>query len=248
MASGETTRSSSAGPLEELLCNFPLLAELDRGAIRLLARAAVRYDLPHGRVLFRQGAPCAGIHLVAGGQIKLSIQTAHGSEKVIELVGAGRSLGELALLTSQRYLMSAEAVADSTIVQLGAGPVFEELAQNGQFLRSILREVCTRLTRRTRDLEDHLLLNGTQRVTGFLLDLLSVDAFSCEPATITLPAKKSLIASRLNLTQEHFSRILHDLQSAGLIAVHGRQVCLLDLRRLRTLPDRVNGGARQDAC
>ena len=81
-----------------------------------------------------------------------------------------------------------------------------------------------------------------------LLGQLSVHAPSCEPATITLPAKKTLIASRLNLTQEHFSRILHDLQSAGLIAVHGRQIRLLDLRRLRTLPDRVNGGARQDAC
>jgi CRP-like cAMP-binding protein len=42
-----------------------------------------------------------------------------------------------------------------------------------------------------------------------------------------------VIASRLNMTPEHFSRILHDLSSAGLIEVNGRAVRIPDLERLR---------------
>jgi len=34
---------------------------------------------------------------------------------------------------------------------------------------------------------------------------------------VTLPAAKAEIASRLNLTPEHFSRILHELLEAGLL-------------------------------
>ena len=35
---------------------------------------------------------------------------------------------------------------------------------------------------------------------------------------------KGVIASRLNLTQEHFSRILHELSESGLITVDGRTI------------------------
>ena len=46
-------------------------------------------------------------------------------------------------------------------------------------------------------------------------------------------AGKSVIASRLNMTPEHFSRILHELAESGLIEVSGRTVRVLDLERLR---------------
>ncbi len=48
-----------------------------------------------------------------------------------------------------------------------------------------------------------------------------------------LSAGKSVVASRLNMTPEHFSRVLHELQSAGLIEVDGRMVRILDVERLR---------------
>jgi len=50
---------------------------------------------------------------------------------------------------------------------------------------------------------------------------------------VTLPAKKGVIASRLNLTQEHFSRILHELMARKLIDVDGRTVYIPDASRLR---------------
>jgi len=50
---------------------------------------------------------------------------------------------------------------------------------------------------------------------------------------VTLPVSKAVLASRLNLTPEHFSRILHDLSEAGLIAVEGRQVHIADIEKLR---------------
>ena len=42
-----------------------------------------------------------------------------------------------------------------------------------------------------------------------------------------------MVASRLNMTPEHFSRVLHELSAAGLIEVDGRTVRILDLEGLR---------------
>jgi len=50
---------------------------------------------------------------------------------------------------------------------------------------------------------------------------------------VTLHASKAVVASRLNLTPEHFSRILHDLAEHGLIEVQGRGITILDAAKLR---------------
>ena len=53
------------------------------------------------------------------------------------------------------------------------------------------------------------------------------------PAHVLLPAKKGIIASQLNLTHEHFSRILRSLATAAMIEVDGRTVHIPDVGRLR---------------
>jgi CRP-like cAMP-binding protein len=40
-------------------------------------------------------------------------------------------------------------------------------------------------------------------------------------------------ASRLNVTPEHFSRILHDLSERDLIVVEGREIRIVDSAKLR---------------
>jgi CRP-like cAMP-binding protein len=53
------------------------------------------------------------------------------------------------------------------------------------------------------------------------------------PLVVTLPAAKRTIASQLNLSAEHLSRILGELARDGLIAVAGRKVSIPDAGRLR---------------
>src|SRR3990172_1507811 len=53
------------------------------------------------------------------------------------------------------------------------------------------------------------------------------------PAEVELSAGKSVVASRLNMTPEHFSRVLHELSAAGLIQVDGRTARILDADGLR---------------
>jgi len=48
-----------------------------------------------------------------------------------------------------------------------------------------------------------------------------------------LPISKQVLASRLNLTPESLSRVLHELSCANLITVQGRQVRIHGLQRLR---------------
>ena len=71
----------------------------------------------------------------------------------------------------------------------------------------------------------------TEIVYEQLLQIAAANA--ARPRPIMLPAKKSIIASRLSLTPEYFSRTLHELITVGAIAVDGRQITVLDAGRLR---------------
>jgi CRP-like cAMP-binding protein len=83
------------------------------------------------------------------------------------------------------------------------------------------------------DLEAFSLKSGTQRVIGYLLRDAPEEAGPGTPYDVELTTSKGVLASRLNITREHFSRILHELTAAGLIKVRGRQVSILDLAQLR---------------
>jgi CRP/FNR family transcriptional regulator, dissimilatory nitrate respiration regulator len=81
--------------------------------------------------------------------------------------------------------------------------------------------------------ESYTLRSSTQRLIGYLLQRAPDDDDANDPVEINLPTPKHVLASRLNLTPETFSRILHELSNSGLIEVHGRNITVPDLRRLR---------------
>lgn len=217
-----------------ILERLPLFDDLGSASISRLARSATEMSLPQGSVIFRQGDPPAGLYFIACGQVKMSLHMACGDEKVIELVGRGESMGAVPLFLDDRHDLTAETIADSELVQIAKSAVLEEAKRNPEFSYRMLKEVCQRLHQRTRDLE-YRALNGAQRVTTFLLSQIP-DGVNGRNVAVTLPAKKGIIASRLNLTHEHFSRILRDIQSAGLIEVRGREIRMIDVGRLRAYP------------
>jgi CRP-like cAMP-binding protein len=80
-----------------------------------------------------------------------------------------------------------------------------------------------------KDVESYSLRSGSQRIVGYLLK----DEPEGDGSQVTLTVSKKLLASRLNLTPEYFSRVLHDLSEHGMIAVKGRQITILAIERLR---------------
>lgn len=203
--------------------------EIDR-----IAANTSELHVMRGDVLFRKGDPCAGFHIVVFGQIKLAFTSPSGTEKVVEIMMPGQSFGEAIMFTGKPYVVYAQALADSMLLHITKSAVFEEIERDPKFACRMIAGLSRRLHGLISDLESYSLYSGAQRVIGFLLrSELELDAKDA-PFSVELPTQKSIIASRLNLTPEHFSRILHDLTEDGLIKVEGRSIVILDIERLRT--------------
>jgi len=75
--------------------------------------------------------------------------------------------------------------------------------------------------------------SGSQRLIGYLFRA----AQGREGVPFRIEMTKGVIASRLNLTPEHFSRILRELSERKLIRVKGREFTILDPEGLRAFSD-----------
>lgn len=203
--------------------------------VRLAAGCSLR-RFERGANIFNMGEACDGFHVVVVGQVKLFVVSPGGNEKVVELCGPGHSFAEAVMFMGVPYVVSSQALADSLILTVSKEAVFHEIEADRRFALRMLAGLSRRLHGLIKDVEAYTLHSGVQRVIGYLLSNIDPERASDGPAsestTVTLPASKAAIASRLSITPEYFSRVLHELESAGLIEVDKRDILIPDTARL----------------
>jgi len=214
----------------DILANLPLFRQLGADDIARLASGCRELRPRKGEIVFQKGDPSNGFYVVAHGQIKLAFPSAQGAEKVVEIIGPGQSFGEAVMFMEKPYPVFAQALADSLLLHVSKQALFDAIAHDSGFARKMLAGLSIRLHGLIQDVEAYSSLSGAQRLIGYLLQQESGANGALE---IELPASKQVIASRLNLTPETFSRILHHLTEAGLIRVDGRRIAIPDVEALR---------------
>lgn len=220
--------------VQQFLAKLPMFSELTENEIDRIAVGTNSVYAEKGEAVFQRGDPCIGFHVVVYGQVKLGFTSAQGAEKVVEIVGPGQSFGEALMFLDKPYIVFAQALADTMLLHVSKRTVFDEIERDPRFAHKVISGLSRRLHGLVKDVEAYSLKCSAERVIGYLLreeaGRANDESGSLE---IELSAGKSVIASRLNMTPEHFSRVLHDLSVAGLISVEGRVVRVHDLERLR---------------
>ncbi|MEW6292286.1 MAG: Crp/Fnr family transcriptional regulator [Pseudomonadota bacterium] len=215
-----------------LLLRLPLFHALTPEQIAHVSTHTRSKRLPKGEMLFQKGDIAHGFYVIVFGQVKLAFPSSSGNEKVVEIIGPKQSFGEAALFAQRPYPVFAQAIADTLLLHIARDAIFELLETDISFARHMLAGLAMRMHALIHDVESYSLRSSAQRVIGYLLQHCPTD--SCEGSIeLTLPTSKQIIASRLNLTPETLSRILHDLAEAKLIDMQGKRIRIGDLQRLR---------------
>ncbi|MCK9285201.1 MAG: Crp/Fnr family transcriptional regulator [Rhodocyclaceae bacterium] len=225
--------SQDANPenIQKILSHLPLFQALSPQQLAQIALGVRELRLSKGDVLFRRGDPTLGLHVVVFGQVKLAISSAQGNEKVVEIIGPRQSFGEAVMFLERPYPVTAEALVDTLLLHVARENVNDLLTADPSFSRAMLAGLSFRLHSLIQDVESYSMRSSTQRVVGYLLQLCPEDPEA--KVELVLPTSKLVIASRLNLTPETLSRVLHDLSRNQLIEVDGRTIRIPSVRRLR---------------
>lgn len=214
--------------IQDFLSRVPLFNELAADELDNIAVGTTEVQAARGEIIFHRGEPCIGFHTVVYGQVKLIFVSPMGGEKVVRIIGPGDSFGEALMFMDKAYIVSAQTLADTLLLHVDKSVLFSELDRRPGLARKMLAGLSQRLHALISDVEAYSLRSGTQRVIAYLLK-----GEICEDGRVfRLETSKTVIASRLNLTPEHFSRILHDLNANGLVKVKGREITILDANGL----------------
>ncbi len=218
--------------IPRFLAVLPLFSDLSPTELSRVALGCQVRRLARGDTIFRYGEPCEEFHVVVSGQVKLFALSPAGQEKVIELVGSGHSFAEALMFTSKPYILNAQALASTLLLTVSKQAMLEEIERDPRFSLRMLAGISRRLHGLVHDIESGALHSGMQRVIGYLLREHQFEGAIGEVYTVSLPVSKATVASRLSLTPEYFSKVLHELEAEKLIEIDKRDIRIIDLPRL----------------
>lgn len=219
--------------IETLLSHIALFNSLRPDELSRIAKGTRELRCEKGEMLFHRGDPCSGFHVLVFGQVKLTFTSAQGVEKIVEVIQQGQSFGEAIMFLDKPYVVSAQTLSSCLLLHVSKSVIFDELERDHDFVRKVLAGMAMRMHQLMLDVEAYSLHSGKQRIIGYLMHELLESQLHEDNVILELQTTKGVIASRLNLTQEHFSRILHELSDLGLIKVEGKRILIPSIERLQ---------------
>lgn len=192
-----------------------LFSRLSDDQLARVARTAVAIHLSEDESLFRQGDAARRFYLVLSGQIKLSRLSAEGNEKIIEIVTPGQTFAEaLMFLDRPDYPVNATALEAAELVSIDSREFASVLRESTDTCFLIMGDMSQRLRGLVQEIDELTLQSATCRVASYLLNQTRE-----KEGTLVLDLPKQVLAARLSVTPETFSRILRRLSNQGLIQV-----------------------------
>ncbi len=221
----------SAHEIERLQA-LPLFGGLSVDGLKaLLNDSAVRV---HGKrkTLFLQGDPATHFFVVLSGWVKLYRLRPDGAEVVVEIFGPGESFAEGAMHMPEGYPVSAEMVEDGRLLEVPTEAFGQRVREDPDLAISMLASMAVRLKAFVNRIEKAETHTAAQRVADFLLKFGRPAGPGAARVIVHLPYDKQLIANRLGMKPETFSRALSALRERG-VRVEGARVEIRDRRALQ---------------
>lgn len=217
---------------EKYIENNPLFSGCESVDVLRVLKGAQKIVLKRKQIIFHVGDIPTGFYILLSGQVKLAFLSSQGAEKVVDVIREGESFCEALMFLEQPYVAFAEAIQDCDLLHISKSVILEKIERNKALVFRIMGGMATRTYEILSDIEGYSFLTGLQRTIKFLLQELPEAYDSSSALLVKLPFDKRIVASKLNLTQEHFSRILWELSSDGLIDIDRKFIYIPNIERL----------------
>ncbi len=203
-----------------------IFAQLDDDQLQRVGQMCRRISLNDGETLFEMGDEAKRFFLVQSGHMKLYRLSVSGNEKVIEVVSPGHTFAEALMFGERpRYPVTAAAIGATRLIAVESRPFLDLLSESTATCFRLMTDMSVRLRRMIKEIDDLTLQSARSRVAGYLWGMANVRGARDE---VELEMPKGVLASRLSIKPETFSRILHAFSDEGLVRVEGGRIRILD--------------------
>ncbi|WND03788.1 Crp/Fnr family transcriptional regulator [Temperatibacter marinus] len=214
-----TPAPQDKGEISSYLQSLPLFSGIEKSLIMSFADQAISKKYETGESLFFQDDPIESFYVILSGWVKLYRTTQDGNDSVFDMLTVSQLCGETAILDGDDYSFSATVVEDIVCLKIPASILNTAIKDDSKMAYAMLKTISRYRKQQTREIESLTLQNASQRIGCYLLRLCRIDVL--EPVVLQLPYDKSMIAARLGMRPETFSRALKKLKQQTDIHIEG---------------------------
>lgn len=127
--------------------------ELPDEMLAALAQKVHKRDLSRDQYLFHKGEKGDSLFIINSGWVKVVTEDAQGSEVILNQVGAGEIIGEMALLDNEPRSAGVVALTETNVLELKRDDFMEILKQHPDLALSVIRNFSSRLRYNTTYIE-----------------------------------------------------------------------------------------------
>lgn len=223
---------SQTSILDEELSQVHLFVGLDNQQLAQIKKSTRFMQLEDGEYLFKHGQRAERFFWLKDGYIKLLRTSWEGEEKVFEIISPGQIFAEtMIFMPNSSYPVTAQAINNSSVWCFESRAFVDILKDSSDTCFRLMFQMSKRLRMWINEIDDLTLQNATHRLVNYLLYQVPEQHKNTYEFDFKIP--KHVIASRLSVKPETFSRILRCLNKEGLISVKGRTIRLHNIDRLR---------------
>lgn len=191
--------------------------------------------LQRGQHVFDAGTPFGSVFAVRSGAVKSFRITEDGDEQITGFHLPGEVFG-LSGLSSGAYENSAVALETSAVCEIP----FERIEPLSREIPSLQQHLFRLMSRKISDDQQLILLLGKKtaeaRIASLLLGLSSrMRRRGLSDHALRLPMSRGDIGNYLGLVVETVSRVFTRMDRQGILAVHGKEVEIVDREALAKL-------------
>ena len=222
--------------LASVLGKTALLSSVSQPELQLLAARTVRKLYHSGELLFSEGDPCNGLHIIATGRVRIFKTSINGREQVLAVNVPGESVAELPVFDGGPFPASGVAIEDTEIAFISRRDFQSYCMDHPEVSLKVLVVVGSRLRRLVGIIEELSFTTIRQRLIAALVKLAESDGRkTARGIEFQLPASHQELANQLGTVRELISRNLMRLQAEGLLEVEARQIVVKDIKGLSAL-------------
>ncbi len=217
-----------------LLQRVPYFAALPEEVLAALVARAVERCYDRGQTIFLEGEACAGLYVVAWGEVKIFKMSPQGREQILHRLVPGDTFNDVAVLDGGPNPASAAAISEAGLCMIARADI-RRLAQAYPALAWALIESVARRTRHLVEMVEDLALRSVKERLARLLLAEVVRTPAAGSLDRSRMMSQAEMAARLGTVREMIGRALRDLDNEGVISLDRHRIVVRDAGRLAAI-------------
>jgi CRP/FNR family transcriptional regulator len=182
-------------------------------------------EYERGDVLFWEGDPCGGLHIIEQGSVKLYRLSPQGRQYIVRILEEGDTCNEVPTFDGGTNPVNVEALEPTRVWVINAEMLRELVQTRPEFAHKVLQNFAANLRTLVRMVSEMAFYQVTSQLARLIDEAENINRGRPQWT-------QEQLAARLGTVREVLARSLRELERSGAIRMEERQIMVADRKTL----------------